>query len=455
MGGKRMENDLGKDSVKRLVLRLAIPSMLAQFVSVLYSIVDRMYIGHMKGIGEIALAGVGVTGPIVNLIASFAFWIGIGGAPLLSIKMGEKDEEGAKKILANCFIGLVTIGIILTIIALLLKDNMIMWFGASDETFVYAEAYMGIYVLGTVFAFIAAGMNQFIICQGFAKIGMYSVIIGAVSNIILDPIFIFVLGLGVKGAALATVLSQALSSLYILYILFGNRVTIKITFGGYSFKVFRQVLTLGFAPFLILASDNILIIVLNMVLQKYGGLERGDMLVTCATIVQSFMLIITMPLGGITGGTQAILGYNYGAKQIDRIKKAQRYIALIAIIFTSVMMLIANTIPDFFVQMFTQNEEYMRYCRWAIRVYTLGIIPLALQYAIVDGFTGMGIVRMSLPLSLFRKFLFFICVLVFPALFGVNSAFYTEPVVDIVAGTISTTIYLVFINRILDERKKA
>lgn len=318
MGGK-VENDLGKDSVKRLVLRLALPSMLAQFVSVLYSIVDRMYIGHMKGIGEVALAGVGVTGPIVNLIASFAFWIGIGGAPLLSIKMGEKDEEGAKRILSNCFLGIVTAGLVLTIVALLLKDKMIMWFGASEETFVYAEAYMRIYVLGTVFAFIAAGMNQFIICQGFAKIGMYSVIIGAVSNIILDPIFIFVFDLGVRGAAIATVLSQALSALYILYVLFGNRVSIKITFGGYSFHVFRQVLTLGVAPFLILASDNVLIIILNMVLQKYGGLEQGDMLVTCATIVQSFMLIITMPLGGITGGTQAILGYNYGAKQIDRI----------------------------------------------------------------------------------------------------------------------------------------
>ena len=383
MGGK-VENDLGKDSVKRLVLRLALPSMLAQFVSVLYSIVDRMYIGHMKGIGEVALAGVGVTGPIVNLIASFAFWIGIGGAPLLSIKMGEKDEEGAKRILSNCFLGIVTAGLVLTIVALLLKDKMIMWFGASEETFVYAEAYMRIYVLGTVFAFIAAGMNQFIICQGFAKIGMYSVIIGAVSNIILDPIFIFVFDLGVRGAAIATVLSQALSALYILYVLFGNRVSIKITFGGYSFHVFRQVLTLGVAPFLILASDNVLIIILNMVLQKYGGLEQGDMLVTCATIVQSFMLIITMPLGGITGGTQAILGYNYGAKQIDRIKLAQRYIALIAVAFTCIMMLIANTIPDVFVKMFTTNEEYMRYCRWAIRVYTLGVIPLALQYAIVD-----------------------------------------------------------------------
>lgn len=452
MGGK-VENDLGKDSVKRLVLRLALPSMLAQFVSVLYSIVDRMYIGHMKGIGEVALAGVGVTGPIVNLIASFAFWIGIGGAPLLSIKMGEKDEEGAKRILSNCFLGIITVGLVLTIVALLLKDKMIMWFGASEETFVYAEAYMRIYVLGTVFAFIAAGMNQFIICQGFAKIGMYSVVIGAVANIILDPIFIFVFDLGVKGAAIATVLSQALSSLYILYVLFGNRVSIKITFGGYSFNVFRQVLTLGVAPFLILASDNVLIIILNMVLQKYGGLEQGDMLVTCATIVQSFMLIITMPLGGITGGTQAILGYNYGAKQIDRIKLAQRYIALIAVVFTCIMMVIANTIPDVFVKMFTSNEEYMRYCRWAIRVYTLGVIPLALQYAIVDGFTGMGIVKMSLPLSLSRKFLFFICVLVFPALFGVNAAFYTEPVVDIVAGTISTCIYLLFINKILEKRK--
>ena len=186
--------------------------MLAQFVSVLYSIVDRMYLGHIEGVGEAALAGVGVTGPIVNLVASFAFWIGIGGAPLLSIRMGEKNEEEAKKILANCFAGLLFLAAVLTILSFLLKDKLLLWFGASDTTFPFADSYMSVYVLGTVFALIAAGMNQFIICQGFAKLGMYSVLIGAIANIILDPLFIFTFDMGVKGAAIATVISQALSS---------------------------------------------------------------------------------------------------------------------------------------------------------------------------------------------------------------------------------------------------
>lgn len=453
MSQSSVENNLGEDPIRRLVLRLALPSMLAQFVSVLYSIVDRMYIGHIDGIGEAALAGVGVTGPIVNLIASFAFWIGIGGAPLLSIRMGEKNEGEAKKILANCFAGLLALAALLTIISFLLKDKLLMWFGASEATFPYADSYMSVYLLGSVFALIAAGMNQFIICQGFAKLGMYSVLIGAVANIILDPIFIFVFDMGVKGAAIATVISQAASALFILKILFGNRVPIKISFKGYSFKILGQVMALGVAPFLIIAFDNILIIVLNTVVQRYGGPTNGDMLVTCATIVQSFMLIVTMPLSGITGGTQAILGYNYGAKQMDRIKQAQYYIVALGVIFTTIMMILANTVPEIFVRLFTSNAEYIEYCKWAIRVYTFGIIPLAFQYAIVDGFTGMGIIKMSIPLSFYRKILYLICILVFPAVFGVNAVFYTEPVIDIVAGIVSTVVYLLMINRVLNHRK--
>ena len=295
----KIENNLGTDNMRRLVLRLALPSMLAQFVSVLYSIVDRIFIGNIPLIGETALAGVGICGPIVTLITSFAYLVGIGGAPLMSIRMGEKNMEGARKVLANCFLLMLVISSVLTVSVFLLKEKLLMWFGASDITFPYANTYMGIYVLGTVFAVVSLGMNQFIICQGFAKVGMFSIVIGAVLNIILDPLFIFGFHMGVAGAAWATVLSQVGSCIFVLKFLFGRSVQIPISFGGYSKRIMKRVLTLGLSPFIIIALDSALIIALNTVLQRYGGAKMGDQYVTCATIMQSFMLLVTMPLGGL------------------------------------------------------------------------------------------------------------------------------------------------------------
>lgn len=449
----KTENNLGNDPVKRLVLRLALPSMAAQFVSVLYSIVDRMFIGNIKDIGDTALAGVGITGPIVNLISAVAFWIGIGGAPIFSIKMGEKNESGAKQVLANCFLLILILSGIMTAVALIFRDKALLLFGASKATFPFAKEYMTIYVLGTVFALIATGMNQFIICQGFAKVGMKSVLIGAVLNIALDPIFIFAFHMGVKGAALATIVSQCASACYVLRFLFSDRVPVKITFGTYSFHIMRSVLTIGLAPFLIVAFDNLLIISLNTVLQQYGGAERGDMLVTCATITQSFMLMVTMPLGGLTGGTQAILGFNYGARRVDRIKEAMKHILILGIIFTAIMFLLARFVPQYFALLFTGNEEYITFCKWAIPIYTAGVIPLAIQYTVVDGFTGMGIVRIAMPLSFFRKAIYFLFIFLFPMLWGAEAVFYNEPVVDIIAAIASSSVYFLIGRKILKKRE--
>ena len=426
----KLENNLGEDPIGKLVMRLAIPSMFAQFVSVLYSIVDRMFIGNIKEIGEVALAGVGVCGPIVTLLSSFAALIGIGGAPLMSMKMGAKDEKGAEKILANCFLMLLVISGVLMAVAFLLKEQMLWWFGAGERTFSYANEYITIYLMGTVFAILTVGMNQFIICQGFAKVGMISVLIGAVCNIILDPICIFVFHMGVKGGAFATILSQMASCIFVLQFLFSKKVPIRITFGGYHKNIMKRVLTLGFTPFIIIAFDNILIISLNAILQKYGGV-KGDMLLTCGTIVQSFMLLVTMPLGGITGGTQAILAYNYGAGNTERIKKAEKYIAAYALVFTGILFLAAQIIPEYFVKIFTQNETYISLTVWAIRVYTLGIIPLALQYTIVDGFTGMGIANLAISLSFFRKGLYFLGIFLIPVFFPIENVFFTEPITEI------------------------
>lgn len=449
----RVENNLGTDDIKKLVLRIAIPSMLAQFVSVLYSIVDRMYIGNIAVIGETALAGVGVCGPIVTLIAAFASWVGIGGSPLMSIRLGEKNEKAARDILANCFLMLFTVSVVITVLSLLLKDKLLMWFGASDNIFPYANQYITVYLLGTVFALLSVGMNQFIICQGFAKAAMLSVILGAVCNIILDPVFIFGMNMGVRGAAVATVISQMASCAYVLVFLFGKQAPIRITFGNYQKHIMKRVLILGFTPFVIIAFDNVLIIAMNTVLQKYGGPGQGDMLLTCATIVQSFMLIVTMPLGGITGGTQTILGFNYGARQTKRVLEAQKYIVLLSIFYTTVLFVIAQTIPQYFVGIFTQNPEYAKLTVWAIRVFTMGIIPLAVQYEIVDGYTGMGLAGFAITLSTIRKALYLTGVFLLPMAFGVTAAFYTEPISDILGTIVSITVYVKTIKKILRTRE--
>ena len=446
-------NPLDTDNMRGLVWKLAIPSMLAQFVSVLYSIVDRMYIGNIPEIGEVALAGVGVCGPIVTLVSSAAFLVGIGGAPLVSIRMGQKNYRAAEAILANCFLMLTVIALGLTAFSLLIKNHLLMWFGASETTFVYGNQYITVYLMGTFFALMSTGMNQFIICQGFAKTGMASVVLGAVCNIVLDPIFIFALDMGVPGAAIATVLSQMASCLFVLAFLFSRKPMIRITFGRYHWFIMKRVLTVGFTPFIIVAFDNILIISLNSVIQKYGGAGQGDMLLTCATIVQSFMLIVTMPLSGITTGTQTILGYNFGARRPDRILKAEKNIFLLCLVFTTVMFVIAHTIPEYFVRIFTRDEAYVKVTVDAIKVYTLGVIPPAVQYTIVDGFTGMGLSLAAMSLSTFRKAIFFLCVFCIPPFFGVENVFYTEPVSDIVSVVFSIAVFALSFRKLIGLKK--
>ncbi len=448
----KIENDLGRDDVRLLVMRIAIPSMLAQFVSVLYSVVDRMYIGNIPEIGETALAGVGVCGPIVTLITAFGSLVGVGGAPLMSIRLGEKDEKGASQILENCFLLLSAISLIIMAAALLLKNRLLVWFGASEAIFPYANDYITIYLLGTIFALLSIGMNQFIICQGFAKVAMKSVMLGAVVNIVLDPVFIFGFDMGVKGGALATVISQMASAAFVLAFLFGKRVPIRITFGNYQWRIMRKVIFLGLSPFLIVAFDNVLVIAMNASLQHYGGPE-GDMLLTCNTIVQSFMLMVTMPLGGITGGTQSILGYNFGARRSDRVLAAQQWIVTLALIFTAVMFIIAQAVPQYFVRIFTREPEYVELTVWAIRVFTLGIIPLSIQYGIVDGYTGMGIAPIAISLSAFRKTLYLLGVFLIPMIFGVRAVFYTEPFSDFLGTAVSIAVYLLTMKKILRRRE--
>lgn len=447
----KLENDLANESVPRLVWRIAIPSMLGQFVSVLYSIIDRIYIGHISEIGDMALAGVGVCGPVVTMIGAAAFWIGVGGSPLMSMRMGEDRQEEAKKILSNSLLLLCVFSAFLTAGALLLKRPMLYLFGASNATYPYADTYFTIYVCGTIFSLLATGLNQFIICQGFARMGMISIAVGAVSNILLDPLFIFTFRMGVAGAALATVISQAISCFLVLRFLFQKDIPVAITFGGYRLRIMRQILTVGFAPFLIIAIDNLMIIVMNAMLQHYGG-TQGDQLITCATIVQSLMLVITMPLGGISGGTQTILGFNYGAKKVQRVRQAQRWIIGLCVGFTSVMFLLTWTAGHLFIRLFTADPSLINMTMRAIRIFTLAIIPLGIQYELVDGFTAIGKVGLSLPLSFFRKLVYFLAVFLFPAWWGAQSIFFAEPLSDILGPLVSIVVHRIAMPRILRRR---
>lgn len=448
----KMENDLGRDSVRSLVWRIAIPSMMGQFVSVLYSIVDRIYVGHIAEVGDLALAGVGVCGPIVTMVGSAAFLVGIGGAPLMSIRMGEGRLEQAQKILSSCFWMLLAFAAVLTAGLLPLRGSMLRLFGASPVTYPYAETYFTIYLCGTVFALMASGLNQFIICQGYARVGMAAVVLGAVLNILLDPLFMFALRLGVAGAALATVLSQAGSAAFVLLFLRSGRTLVRLRFGRPVPRLAGRVLLLGLTPFLIIAVDNVMIISMNAVLQRYGGAGRGDMLVTCNTIVQSFMLVVTMPLGGISGGTQSILSYNYGACRTDRVRKAQRYIAALCLGFTAILFVLARLGGGLFVRLFTEDAALADQAVRAIRICTLAVIPLGIQYAIVDGFTAMGQVQLALPLSAWRKLVYFTAVFALPAALGADAVFYAEPISDVLGPAASIAVYALCIRKLLARR---
>ena len=448
-----MENDLGRGDVGRLVRAIAFPSMLAQFVSVLYSIVDRMYIGHIAGVGDLALAGVGVCGPVVTMIGSVASLVGVGGSPLMSIKLGENDHAGARAILANAFLLLCVFSVMIVALVLPVRREMLSLFGASDATLPYAEGYFFVYLLGTPFALLATGLNSFVVAQGYAKKAMLSVVLGAALNIALDPVFIFLLGMGVQGAAVATVVSQLASCIYVLRFLFGPRPGVRITFGGYAPRIMGRILALGFTPFCIIAVDNVMIIAMNAVLQRYGGPERGDLLITCATIVQSFMLVVTMPLGGISGGTQTILGFNYGACRTQRVLMAQRHIFLLCAGYTALMFVLARLLGPLFVGLFTTDPLLSEKAMWAIRVCTLALVPLGIQYEIVDGFTAIGQVRYSLPLSFWRKAVYFAALFALPALFGAEAAFYAEPISDVLGPVCSVAVYLLTMKKLLLRRE--
>lgn len=443
--------DLGKDPILNIVLKLAVPSMLAQFVNVLYTIIDRMFIGNIPQIGEVALAGIGVCGPIAAFLASFGNLVGIGGSVYMAMKMGAKDDKKAEEILSNSFSMLVILSAVLTTIFLLLRNYMVAWFGASNETFGYASQYLAIYASGSVFAIVALGMNYFITGQGFATIAMISVIIGAAANIVLDYILVFVFNMQVAGAAYATVISQMLSCAWTMHFLLSKKAVVKLKRYKMCAHNVKKVVSFGFPAFIMYATDSVILIVLNTVLQHYGGAQMGDMLISAATIVQSYGLIVLNPLGGITAGTQAVLSYNYGAGNKERVIKSFAYISAMAVTFCTIMFIVSRIAPQYYVRLFTQDAKLAQTATWGIKAYTMGLIPLALHYEATDGLTALGKAHISLCMSAFRKGTFVVLVCIIPLFLPPQYTFAAQSVGDGVCGIINTALCVFILKNILNK----
>lgn len=445
---------MGTGSIPRLMAQLAIPAVVAQVVNLLYNIVDRIYIGHMAEVGAVALTGVGLFTPILMLINAFAMLAGSGGAPRAAISMGEKDNRTAEKIMGNCFSLLLLLAVVLTISFYALAPTLLRLFGASDVTLPYAVDYARIYILGTVFVLIVLGMNTFISTQGFAKISMMTTVIGAVINIILDPIFIFGLHLGVRGAALATVLSQAVGAIWILRFLTGEQTILRLRKENLRIesKIILPCVGLGVSSFVMLATESLLSICFTSSLSRYGG----DLAVGAMTIITSVSQLVTLPLQGICQGGQPIISYNFGARKTERVKQAF-YCQLVvcvgyAVLFWALVMLA----PKLFAGMFTSDAALTEYTVWALRIYMAGIFALGAQLCCQQSFMALGQAKISLLLACLRKIVLLIpLILLLPQFFAdkVFAVFLAEPVSDILAAVITTACFLLKFDTILKENQ--
>ena len=451
---KKKEADLGKDSLGPLLLKLALPAILAQIINVLYNMVDRMYIGHIPKVGPSALTGVGVTMPVIMAISAFAALVSMGGAPRASIMLGRGEHPKAEKILGNCTVMLVIMAIILTAVFLIWGEPILMVFGASEATIGYALDYMRIYALGTIFVQLALGLNAFINAQGYAKIGMITVAIGALCNMVLDPIFIFSMSMGVKGAALATIISQAISSIFVVYFLTSKRSGLRIKLDNLKldFQVILPCLALGLSPFIMQFTESVISVCFNTSLLKYGG----DIAVGSMTILTSVMQFSMLPLQGLTQGAQPIISFNYGAENIDRVKRAFKLLLKISLSYSMLLWAVAMFIPDTFIYIFTSHGELATYTRWAIRIYMAASGIFGIQIACQQTFIAIGNAKTSVFLAVLRKVLVLIPLIFILPMFIENQAFavfLAEPIADTIAVSVTATLFYQTYKRLGKETK--
>lgn len=434
---------LGREPIGRLLLHLALPTVAAQIINMLYNIVDRIYIGHIPEIGGMALTGVGVCMPLIVIVSAFAALVGNGGAPRASIFMGQGHTETAEKTLGNCFSMQIILSVILTLVLFIWNRELLLAFGASENTIEYGVQYMNIYAIGTIFVQITLGMNAFITAQGFTKISMLSVLIGAVSNIILDPIFIFALKLGVRGAALATILSQAVSCIWVLSFLFGKKSLLRIRAKNLVLqsKVILPTLALGLSVFIIQASESIILVCFNASLLKYGG----DLAVGAMTILTSVMQFAMLPLQGLGQGAQPIISYNFGAHNTARVKQTFRLLLKASLCYSTILWGIIMLFPGVFTKMFTPDTALLAFTPTPLRVYMAVMLLFGIQMACQLTFNAIGNAKASIIVAVMRKFVLLIpLIYILPAVFPQNptfSVYLAEPVADFFAVSFTAILF--------------
>lgn len=440
-----MQNDknfLGTAPIGKLLLKLSIPTVIAQLINMLYSVVDRIYIGHIPGEGSLALTGVGVCMPIIMIVTAFAALISSGGAPRASICMGKQDNKSAEQILGNCFSLQIVVSIVLTVVLLIWNKDLLMVFGASKNTLGYATDYMRIYALGTLFVQLTLGMNAFITAQGFTTTSMVSVLIGAICNITLDPVFIFVFNMGVKGAALATVLSQAISTIWVVVFLSGKKTQLHLRkkYMGLKPKVFLPCVALGLATFIMQASESVVTVCFNSSLLHYGG----DIAVGAMTILTSVMQFAMLPLQGIAQGSQPIASYNYGAKNADRVKKTFRLLVITCLTYSTLLWAAVQIIPKVFVSIFTSDAKLVAFTAPMLKIYLGGLFLFGIQIACQITFTSLGKAVNSIIVAVVRKF-----VLLLPLIYIMPhvvsnptiGVYIAEPIADIIAVLFTSVLF--------------
>lgn len=449
------ENQLGTESIGKLLFKLSLPAITAQIINALYNIVDRMYIGRIPQDGPLALAALGVAFPLIMIIAAFSNLVGMGGAPRAAIKMGEGDHKGAEKILGNSFIVLLLISAALTVIFATSMDNLLMMFGATQNTLKFASAYFGIYLVGTVFVQISMGLNLFISAQGFAKVSMMTVLIGAIINIILDPLLIFGLKMGVRGAAVATVISQFISALWVLKFLFGKKTYLKIkkqNFGLDS-KVVLPILALGVSPFIMMSTESLVQLTLNSQMKLYGG-AMTDQYIGALSIIMSTMQFLLMPMMGLTQGAQPIISYNYGANKQDRVKKAFQYLLISCVLYSTVCWALSMYAPQIFIYIFSSDATLIELGISGMRIFMAGMALMGAQIACQNTLVALGQAKISMFLALLRKIILLIpLAIIIPKFMGVKGILVAEPVADITAVIVTVLVFTIYFKKILKEKK--
>ena len=432
---QEMKNDFSKGSVVKNILNLAVPMTLAQLINVLYNIVDRIYIGRIPDHATLSLTGIGLSLPMITMVTAFANLFGMGGAPLCSIERGRGNLEEAEKIMGNSFSMMMLFGVLLTGFGLLFKKPLLYAFGASDATWPFADAYITIYMLGSIFVMVGLGMNSFINSQGFGRIGMCTVLLGAAANLVLDPIFIFGLDMGIRGAALATVISQALSAAWILWFLTGKKAILRLKLSCMKpeFKRIKEITALGMSGFTMAITNCTVQVVCNATLQVYGG----DLYVGIMTVINSLREVAIMPVHGVTNSAQPVMGFNYGAREYKRVKKAIVFTSVFSIFYTTLVWALLHGFPEFFIRMFNQDPALIEAGIPALRLYFFGFFMMSLQFAGQAVFVALGKSRQAVFFSIFRKVVIVTPLTLFlPSLLhmGTDGVFIAEPISNFVGG---------------------